>query len=58
MRHGTAGPPGRENHDAMPEDTKLPLASPDPAADLLARLREAAPHEFGEGGLDSEKCRR
>jgi hypothetical protein len=27
----------------MPEDTKLPLASPDPAADLLGRLRDAAP---------------
>jgi len=41
----------------MSEDTRLPLASPDPAADLLAKLREAAPQVFSEGELDFAKCR-
>jgi hypothetical protein len=40
----------------MPEDPRLPLASPDPAADLLARLREAA--VFSQDGLALDKCRR
>jgi adenine-specific DNA-methyltransferase len=41
----------------MSEDIKLPLASPDPAADLLAQLRAAAPQVFGEGKVDFDKLR-
>ena len=41
----------------MSENIKLPLASPDPAADLLAQLREAAPQVFGEGKVDFDKLR-
>jgi adenine-specific DNA-methyltransferase len=41
----------------MSEDTRLPLATPDPAADLLAQLRAAAPQAFSEGRLDLEKLR-
>jgi hypothetical protein len=35
----------------MPEDTRLPLALPDPVADLVAQLHVAAPQVFSEGGL-------
>jgi len=41
----------------MAEDTRLPLASPDPAADLVAQLRAAAPQMFSEGKIDFEKLR-
>jgi adenine-specific DNA-methyltransferase len=41
----------------MSEDTRLPLATPDPAADLVAQLRVAAPQAFSEGRLDFEKLR-
>jgi hypothetical protein len=39
----------------MPEDTRLPRASPDPTADLLARLREGVPQAFGEGKVYFDK---
>ena len=41
----------------MPEDTKLQLASADPAADLLAQLRDAAPLVFSEGRVDFDKLK-
>jgi adenine-specific DNA-methyltransferase len=41
----------------MSEDTQLPLTSPDPAADLLAQLRTAAPQVFSEGRVDFERLR-
>lgn len=39
------------------EDTQLPLASPDPVADLLAQLRAAAPQVFSEGRVDFDKLK-
>lgn len=41
----------------MSEDTQLPLASPDPAADLLAQLRAAAPQVFSEGKVDFDRLK-
>ncbi|MBY0270622.1 MAG: site-specific DNA-methyltransferase [Burkholderiales bacterium] len=41
----------------MSEDTQLPLASPDPVADLLAQLRAAAPQVFSEGRVDFDRLR-
>ena len=41
----------------MPEDTRLPLASPDPVADLVEQLRAAAPQVFSEGKVDFERLR-
>jgi adenine-specific DNA-methyltransferase len=41
----------------MSEDTQLPLASPDPVADLLAQLRAAAPQVFSEGRVDFDKLK-
>ncbi len=39
------------------EDTQLPLASPDPVADLLEQLRAAAPQVFSEGRVDFDKLK-
>lgn len=39
----------------MTDDSKLPLATPNPADDLLAQLREAAPQIFSEGKIDLDK---
>ncbi len=39
------------------EDTQLPLASPDPVADLLEQLRAAAPQMFSEGRVDFDKLK-
>lgn len=41
----------------MSEDTQLPLASPDPVADLLAQLRAAAPQVFSEGRVDFDRLK-
>ena len=41
----------------MSEDIKLPLMSPDPADDLLAQLREAAPQVFSEGRVDFDRLK-
>ena len=41
----------------MPEDIKLPLASPDPSEDLLTQLRAAAPLVFSEGKVDFDKLK-
>ena len=39
------------------DDTRLPLALPDPTAELRSRLRDLAPHVFAEGRLDLDKLR-
>ncbi|OGT88580.1 MAG: hypothetical protein A2514_09850 [Gammaproteobacteria bacterium RIFOXYD12_FULL_61_37] len=39
----------------MTDDNKLPLPTPNPADDLLAQLREAAPQIFSEGKIDLDK---
>ncbi|MHB9101398.1 MAG: site-specific DNA-methyltransferase [Sulfuricella sp.] len=39
----------------MTDDNKLPLATPNPADDLLAQLRESAPQIFSEGKIDLDK---
>ena len=39
----------------MTDDNKLPLHTPNPADDLLAQLREAAPQIFSEGKIDLDK---
>lgn len=39
------------------EDTQLPLASPDPVADLAGQLRAAAPQVFSDGKVDFERLR-
>lgn len=41
----------------MSEDTRLPLAPPDPATDLVGQLRAAAPQVFSEGRVDFDKLR-
>jgi adenine-specific DNA-methyltransferase len=41
----------------MADDTKLPLTSGYPTEELLARLREEAPHVFNEGKVDWDKLR-
>ena len=41
----------------MTDDTKLPLASENPAGALLNQLRETAPHLFSEGKVDWEKLK-
>lgn len=39
----------------MTDETKLPLTTPNPADDLLAQLRAAAPQIFSEGKIDLDK---
>ncbi|MBZ0097392.1 MAG: site-specific DNA-methyltransferase [Sulfuricella sp.] len=41
----------------MTDDNKLPLATPNPADDLLAQLRESAPRIFSEGRIDLDKLK-
>ncbi|MDP2784330.1 MAG: hypothetical protein Q8O38_07025, partial [Sulfurimicrobium sp.] len=41
----------------MTDDDKLPLATSNPADDLLAQLRESAPQIFSEGRIDPDKLK-
>jgi adenine-specific DNA-methyltransferase len=41
----------------MTDETKLPLTSSDVTAEVLAQLREIAPHVFTEGGVDPDKLK-